>query len=613
MAGVAYPAQVVQLPPAEQILDKFVKALGGQAAWDILATETKKGVYSAGGPELALEVSVKAPDKWMMTVKLPNGRILRHACDGVKGWQDGGRLGEMSREQVSEEGLIYNSFGLLKLKDRFPTMTVKGIEKNGESEVYVIEATPASGRSKTLYFDVESGLLTRVGQIIFGDYRKVGAVQAPFLVRYRWQTHQFSEVRHNVPVEDAQFKMPEAPPTPPEVKRRGPLPAADGIIAKYLQALGGEAALSKLATQVRKGTIQEGDESVAVETVAKAPDKWLFVMSPPDRGPERNGFDGKVGWMEQANVVGDLNPSFQVLLGSFLDLQAPLKLRQLVPRMTVKAQEKKGSSEVVVIEVAPPGGRSQTMQFDSQTGLLTQVDATALEDYREVDGVKIPFTVLVGGEAAIRFTEVKHGVPVEDARFAKPMIPSEVIEAHYRGIEDARALAVLRPMAGQGVTPEDGRILYDLVVRKGYKRGLDIGTARGYSSMWLGLAMRKTGGRLITIEIDPETADQARANFRKAGLEDVIDSRIGDAFREIPALKGEFDFVFMDLGSPVNKKLLDLLYSKIAPGGAVTAHNASTFKRHQPDFLKAIQSDPNLETASHKSATGGISVTLKRR
>jgi hypothetical protein len=314
-------------------------------------------------------------------------------------------------------------------------------------------------------------------------------------------------VRHNVPIEDAKFKMPEAPPKPPEVKRTEPLPAADGIIDKYLKALGGEAALSKLPTQVRKGTIEEEGESVAVETAAKVPDRWLFVVSTPERGLERQGFDGKVAWREQADVVQDLDPFSRALLGSVLDLEAPLKLRQLVPRMTVKAQEKKGGNEVVVIEVASPGGRSQTMQFDAQTGLLTGVDNTTLEDYREVDGVKIPFTVRLGGEATVRFTEVKHGVPVEDARFAKPVISSEAVEARFRGIEDAKALAVLKSMTGQGVTPEDGRALYDLVVRKGYKRGLDIGTARGYSSMWLGLAMRQTGGRLITIEIDPETAD----------------------------------------------------------------------------------------------------------
>jgi len=613
MAGAANPAQTVQLPPADQILDKFVKAIGGKTAWDSLTTETRKGVYSPGGPDLALEISVKAPDKWMMSVNLPNGRTLRHACDGVKGWQDAGRPGEMSREQVFEEGLIYNSFGLLKLKDWFPTMAVKGLEKNGEREVYVIEATPASGRPRTLYFDVESGLLTRVGRIVFDDYRKVGAVRTPHLVRYGWQTHQYSEVKHNLPIEDAKFKMPEAPPKPPEVKRTEPLPAAGEIVDKYLKALGGEAALSKLVTQVRKGTIQDGEESEAVETAAKAPDRWLLVVSEPEIGPQRNGFDGKVAWNEHADMVEDLSPYYRALLASFLDLEAPLKLRQLVPRMTVKAHEKKDGVEVVVIEVAPPGGRPQTMQFDAQTGLLTRVDNTTFEDYREVDGVKIPFSVRLGGEATIRFTEVKHGVPVDDARFAKPVISSEVVEARFRGIEDAKALAVLKSMTGQGVTPEDGRVLYDLVVRKGYKRGLDIGTARGYSSMWLGLAMRKTGGKLITIEIDPETADQARANFRKAGLEDVIDSRINDAFREIPALKGKFDFVFMDLGNPVNKKLLDLLYAKIAPGGAVTAHNAATFKRRQPDFLKAIQSDPNLETTVHKTATGGISVTVKRQ
>jgi predicted O-methyltransferase YrrM len=155
-------------------------------------------------------------------------------------------------------------------------------------------------------------------------------------------------------------------------------------------------------------------------------------------------------------------------------------------------------------------------------------------------------------------------------------------------------------------------MLYDFIVEKGYRRALDIGTARGYAALWLGLAMKKTGGKLITVEVDPETADEARENFCQSGLAVIIDSRINDALLEIPALKGDFDFVFMDSGSPPNKKFLDLLHARITPGGAITAHNAGSFSSQQPDFLKAIESDPNLETRIIPTRSGGISVSVKK-
>jgi predicted O-methyltransferase YrrM len=186
-------------------------------------------------------------------------------------------------------------------------------------------------------------------------------------------------------------------------------------------------------------------------------------------------------------------------------------------------------------------------------------------------------------------------------------------EKSLAGLDDPVAVAVLERAFGHGVTPSDGRLLYNLIVRNGYQRGLDIGTAQGYSACWLGLAMKKTGGRLITLEIVPARAEQARANFRQAGLAGVIDSRIGDALVEIPKLAGDFDFVFMDTGMPLNKKFLDLLYARITPGGMITAHNANRFKTYQPDFLRAIENDPNLETRIIPTTSGGISVTVKKR
>lgn len=183
----------------------------------------------------------------------------------------------------------------------------------------------------------------------------------------------------------------------------------------------------------------------------------------------------------------------------------------------------------------------------------------------------------------------------------------------YAGLDDPQAVSVLKQEFGQGTQPAEGRLLYDLILQKGYQRALDIGTAKGYSSAWIALAMKKTGGRLITIEIDPETAKIAQKNFDAAGVSRVIDLRVADALLEIPKLSGDFDFVFTDTGiKGFNKKVLDLVYARLAPGGVLTAHNADHFDRHDPEFLKVITTDPNLETTVVPTPRGAISVTFKK-
>src|SRR5215510_12763285 len=101
--------------------------------------------------------------------------------------------------------------------------------------------------------------------------------------------------------------------------------------------------------------------------------------------------------------------------------------------------------------------------------------------------------------------------------------------------------------AGQlSVSEEDGRFMRVLIASHGIKRALEIGGASGYSAIWIGLGLRETGGHLTTIEYDDARAKSAGENIRRAGLADVVTVVSGDAFKEIPKLSGEFDFVFLD-------------------------------------------------------------------
>jgi predicted O-methyltransferase YrrM len=128
-------------------------------------------------------------------------------------------------------------------------------------------------------------------------------------------------------------------------------------------------------------------------------------------------------------------------------------------------------------------------------------------------------------------------------------------------------------------------------------------------SLWFRMALERNRGSLVTLEIDAATAEVARANFRRAELAAVIDSRIADAFVEIPRLAGDFDFVFLDTGTPDNQRFLDLLGERIPPGGALLAHNATWMRWQQPDYWKSITTRPEFETSIFER----VAVTLKRR
>jgi len=165
---------------------------------------------------------------------------------------------------------------------------------------------------------------------------------------------------------------------------------------------------------------------------------------------------------------------------------------------------------------------------------------------------------------------------------------------------------------GINVPAADGRLLYDLILENGYKKGLEIGTSNGYSTLWIGLAFKKTGGHVITLEIDEDRGIEARENFKKAGLDNIIEGRIGDALKEIPKIDEEFDFVFIDAWKPDYKKYLDLVYPKLKKGGMITAHNVTGQGRQMSDFLDAINNDPNLETRIDHSSRSGISISIKK-
>jgi len=162
------------------------------------------------------------------------------------------------------------------------------------------------------------------------------------------------------------------------------------------------------------------------------------------------------------------------------------------------------------------------------------------------------------------------------------------------------------------VSEEDGRFLRLLAVTRGAKRALEIGAANGYSAIWMGLAMRETGGKLVTIEYDKARAAEAAANIKKAGLSDVVQVISGDAFAEIPRVPGTFDFVFCDAWKRDYQKFFSMVFPRMDKGGLFLGHNVINKRDEMPDFLKTIHSSPSVLTSIVAPSGEGVSITLKR-
>ena len=179
----------------------------------------------------------------------------------------------------------------------------------------------------------------------------------------------------------------------------------------------------------------------------------------------------------------------------------------------------------------------------------------------------------------------------------------------------AKLLASIRAAdKGQlAVSEEDGRFLRVLVGSIGAKQVLEIGAASGYSAIWMGMGLRETGGKLVTIEFDAVRAKEAAANVQRAGLSDIVQVISGDAFKEIPKVPGQFDLVFLDAWKPDYKKFFDLVFPRVTPGGLFLAHNVINKKNDMLDFLTLIETHPQALTTTVSPGYEGISMTYKKR
>ena len=159
----------------------------------------------------------------------------------------------------------------------------------------------------------------------------------------------------------------------------------------------------------------------------------------------------------------------------------------------------------------------------------------------------------------------------------------------------------------------DGRALYDIVVKNGYKRALEIGTSTGHSGIWTAWALSKTGGKLITIDIDEGRHREAVANFKEAGVDRFIDARLADAHDLVPQLGGPFDFVFIDADKEWYVNYAKAVIPKLTAGACIAAHNVSAGRGRRfgmgGDYYAFITSLPEFETTV---INGQLAISYRR-
>ncbi len=160
----------------------------------------------------------------------------------------------------------------------------------------------------------------------------------------------------------------------------------------------------------------------------------------------------------------------------------------------------------------------------------------------------------------------------------------------------------------------DGKLLHDLIVKNNYTSALEIGTSTGHSAIWMAWALSKTGGKLITIDINERRYKQALQNFKNAGVAEYIDARLADAHELVRELEGPFDFVFSDADKGWYKNYFIHVAPKLEVGGCFTAHNMSMarYDGGVKDFLDYVKSLPNFETHIDTSSRSGVSISYKK-
>jgi HEAT repeat protein/predicted O-methyltransferase YrrM len=402
-------------------------------------------------------------------------------------------------------------------------------------------------------------------------------------------------------------------------------PTLESILQRYIKALGGKEAIEKIHSRQLTGELihdyPAGNPPKSVlpaEVIAAATDKWRLILKTAS-GLQQMGFDGERGWTQDADRILIDKRQARSRLAYLFNPRGAVHIESYFSQMSLQGKVVSEGRTEYALKAIGASGTPETLFFDAETGLLNRLgENIVVKSYRRMQGVLHPVHIAIarrGGTSTYRFTNIAVGIDIDDPRFAIPTM-GEVFAEVFEGLADPAVVPLLKDFPSvhedMNVPCRDGRFLHDLIVRNGYKRGLEIGSFTGYSALWLGLGFKRTGGKLITIEFEAASGEEARKNIQRAGLESVVDARIADAFVEIPKIADDFDFVFIDAWKPDYVKFLNMVRSRVVPGGAIIGHNVTNYARDMQDYLAAIRNDPGLETTFHELSAEGMSVSIVR-
>jgi caffeoyl-CoA O-methyltransferase len=150
----------------------------------------------------------------------------------------------------------------------------------------------------------------------------------------------------------------------------------------------------------------------------------------------------------------------------------------------------------------------------------------------------------------------------------------------------------------RAVAPTTGRFLFSLVAPQNGCEVLEIGGSRGYSSIWLGAGVRYLGGRVLSLEKQPESAEAWRRNVAAAGLDEWVELVEGDAFESLQVIDDVFDVVFLDAEKEDYHALFTLAREKVELGGVVIADNVLSHSETLRAYSEARQNDPTLSSVT---------------
>jgi len=242
---------------------------------------------------------------------------------------------------------------------------------------------------------------------------------------------------HTTPVLD--FDILSRPEPEAISEKPAALPTIDEVVDRYTRAIGGAVAIEKLASRVARGKLITTNRmtpplTVALEVYQQAPNKRL-VITRDSRGTSTEGFNGAIGWVSDSRGLRVSESEDLAQQKRDAELFKTINLRQSYPRMVVLSREKVADREAVVVGATASDGSREKLYFDVSTGLLIRKyvtfktamgvipEVTEFDDYRDVSGLKLPFTITWSRApftATQKFTEIKTNVPIDSTKFEKP-------------------------------------------------------------------------------------------------------------------------------------------------------------------------------------------------